>query len=93
MTEKEDVRPGAEATKVEAEAEAAEEGPSTVALPVSSDTLLDPESVVLLQATDTFYVRQKLQWIEALTQGCWEQPNIYTIMDKQQDNKPIFFGL
>ena len=57
-------------------------GATAVATPVSSHTPLDPETVAILQNGKTFLVQQKLQWVEALTQGCFEQPNIYTIADK-----------
>lgn len=64
-------------------------GPSAVAQPVSSATLLDPSVAATLQGIDSFYIQQKLQWKEVLTLGCWEQPNVYTIMDKANFNKPI----
>lgn len=50
--------------------------------PVSSDTPLNPELVAILQAGDTFMIQQKVQWAEALTQGCFEQQNIYTVTDQ-----------
>jgi hypothetical protein len=62
---------------------------STYGTPISGETALDPETVALLQATDTYFIQQKLQWGEALTQGCWEQANKYTVTDKATE-KNIF---
>ena len=57
-------------------------GGGAVAVPISGNTPLNPEMVAILQNGNTFMVQQKLQWLEALSQGCCEQSNIYTITDK-----------
>ena len=59
------------------------------AVPLSSDTPLDPEMVAILQSANTFYIQQKVQWGEALTQGCCEQQNIYTVADKDTNRNVL----
>lgn len=64
-------------------------GTAVTAIPLSSDTPLDPELVAILQSTDTFMIQQKVQWGEALTQGMCEQQNIYTIADKDSNRNVL----
>lgn len=64
-------------------------GPSAIATPISSATQLDGRTVNLLSQSDSYYVQQRIRWVEAVTQGCWEQPNVYDVFDKNT-NKRIF---
>ena len=45
--------------------------------------------VAILQSSDTFMIQQKVRWGEALTQGCFEQQNIYTITDKASNRNVL----
>ena len=64
-------------------------GGAATAVAISGETPLNPEMVAILQAGNTFYIQQKVQWIEALTQGCCEQANIYTVTDKESNRNVL----
>jgi hypothetical protein len=50
-------------------------------------THLDEEVVELLSKTDSFFFQQRLQLIETITQGCWEQPNVYDVFDRTTNKR------
>jgi len=50
-------------------------------------TLLDAETFELLSSMESFFIQQRLRMVEAITQGCIEQPNVYDVFDK--DNKRV----
>lgn len=49
--------------------------------------LLDAEVIELLSSMDSFFIQQRLRMIEAITQGCWEQPNVYDVFDKTTNKR------
>ena len=55
------------------------------AVPMSSNSLLDPKLVELLSTVDGFYIQQRVRWGEAVTQGCCEQRNIYDVFNKKEE--------
>ena len=61
--------------------------PVAVAKPVSSNTPLDPQTVDLLSRTNSFLIQQRVRWIEAVSQGCCEQGNIYDVYEKDTKQK------
>jgi len=48
---------------------------------------LDDEVIDLLSRMDSFFIQQRVRMIEAVTQGCFEQANIYDVFD--HDKKRI----
>lgn len=46
---------------------------------VSSVTPLDPAMVHLLNQHHSFLIQQRVRWVEAVSQGCCEQANIYDV--------------
>merc|ERR1740139_1539788 len=48
--------------------------------------LLDGQSAGILQAVNSFTIKQRVRWGEALTQGCIEQSNVYDIYDATNGN-------
>lgn len=59
------------------------------AVPISGETPLNAEMVAILQQGNTFFIQQKVQWFEALSQGCCEQQNIYTVTDKETNRNVL----
>ena len=49
--------------------------------------LLEAEVVELLASMDSFFIQQRVRMIEAITQGCWEQPNVYDVFDKESNKR------
>ena len=43
--------------------------------------LIDQGTANLLAALDVMVVQQRINWIEAATCGCFEQPNVYDVFD------------
>ena len=41
--------------------------------------LIDAQTAAVLSQTNVFTVQQKVRWLEAVSQGCFEQANKYTI--------------
>lgn len=60
---------------------------SVPAHPISLETKLDATTVSILQNVDKFYIQQQIRWGEVITQGCFEQPNIYIVMDGVTNQK------
>ena len=54
---------------------------------MSQRVQLDPATAQLLAGVDAFYIQQRIRWGEAITQGCFEQKNIYDVFDKATNNK------
>ena len=48
--------------------------------------LLDGATAGMLGAVNNFTVKQRVAWMEALTQGCIEQSNVYDIFDADNGN-------
>lgn len=48
--------------------------------------LIDGETAGILQAVNSFTIKQRIRWGEALTQGCIEQSNVYDIYDSENGN-------
>lgn len=48
---------------------------------------IDPEMLELLDSIDDFFIQQRIRWGEAITQGCFEQLNIYDVFDKNTGKK------
>ena len=42
---------------------------------------LNAETIELLSSMDSFFIQQRLRLVEAVTQGCFEQPNVYDVFD------------
>ena len=48
--------------------------------------LIDGQTAGILQAINSFTIKQRVRWGEALTQGCIEQSNVYDIYDATNGN-------
>ena len=48
---------------------------------------LNEEIVELLSNTDSFFFQQRLRMVEAITQGCIEQPNVYDVFDRTTNKR------
>ena len=48
--------------------------------------LIDGQTAGILQAVNSFKIKQRVRWGEALTQGCIEQSNVYDIYDATNGN-------
>jgi len=57
------------------------------ATPVPSATLLDPQTVAVLSKMDSFFIQQRIRWIEAATGGCVEQANVYDVFDHDTNKR------
>ena len=49
--------------------------------------LLDEETIEILSSMDSFFIQQRVRMIEAMTQGCWEQPNVYDVFDHETNQR------
>jgi hypothetical protein len=49
--------------------------------------LLDAQTIELLSSMDSFFIQQRVRMIEAVTQGCWEQPNVYDVFDHESNKR------
>ena len=49
--------------------------------------LLDAQTIELLSSMDSFFIQQRVRMIEAVTQGCWEQPNVYDVFDHETNKR------
>lgn len=49
--------------------------------------ILDEETIEILSSMDSFFIQQRVRWIEAITQGCWEQPNVYDVFDHETNKR------
>lgn len=49
--------------------------------------LLDEETIEILSKMDSFFIQQRVRLIEAVTQGCWEQPNVYDVFDHETNKR------
>merc|ERR1719498_1186293 len=43
--------------------------------------MIDAQTAGILQAVNSFTIKQRIKWAEAITQGCCEQSNTYDIFD------------
>lgn len=50
-------------------------------------TLLNEEVIELLEKTDSLFFQQRLRMVEAVTQGCIEQPNVYDVFDRTTNKR------
>jgi len=50
-------------------------------------TLLNEETVEVLANMDSFFFQQRVRLVEALTQGCIEQPNVYDVFDHDTNKR------
>jgi len=48
--------------------------------------LIDGQTAGILQAINSFTIKQRVRWGEAITQGCIEQSNVYDIYDATNGN-------
>jgi len=62
---------------------------SQFGLPIDPVPMLDAQTAGILASVNKFKVKQRLAWMEALTQGACEQSNIYDIFD-DNTNQPLF---
>ena len=49
--------------------------------------ILDEETIEILSSMDSFFIQQRVTLIEAITQGCWEQPNVYDVFDHETNKR------
>ena len=49
--------------------------------------LLDAETIEILSSMDSFFIQQRVRLIEAITQGCWEQENVYDVFDHETNKR------
>jgi len=42
---------------------------------------LNAETIELLSSMDSFFIQQRLRLVEAVSMGCFEQPNVYDVFD------------
>jgi hypothetical protein len=54
--------------------------------------LLDAETIEILSSMDSFFIQQRVRMIEAITQGCVEQANVYDVFD-HQTNKRVMVSI
>jgi hypothetical protein len=54
--------------------------------------LLDAETIEVLGSMDSFFIQQRVRMIEAITQGCFEQANVYDVFD-HETNKRVMVSL
>lgn len=50
---------------------------------------MDPEILEIFESIDDFYIQQRIRWGEALTQGCFEQLNMYDVFNKNTQQKVL----
>lgn len=50
-------------------------------------TILDEETAEILSGIDSFFFQQRVRMLEAVSQGCWEQPNIYDVFDRSTNKR------
>lgn len=50
-------------------------------------TLLDDKTFEILGSMDSFFIQQRVRLIEAVTQGCWEQPNVYDVFETESNKR------
>ena len=55
-------------------------------LGIDAVPLLDAEAAGVLAAVNDFTIKQRVQWMEAITQGCVEQANVYDVFDAANGN-------
>lgn len=48
---------------------------------------LPAEVIEVLAGIDSFFIQQRLQLLEAVTGGCFEQPNVYDVFDKTTNKR------
>ena len=65
----------------------ADQPAAAVAQRISSETRLDSITVDLLTSSNSFLIQQRVRWVEAITQGCCEQANIYDVFEKETKQK------
>ena len=53
--------------------------PSAPGRGIDNVPLIDAQTAAVLSQTNVFTVQQKVRWLEAVSQGCFEQANKYTI--------------
>jgi len=46
-----------------------------------SKSILDAETIEVLSTMDSFFIQQRIRMVEAVTGGCFEQPNVYDVFD------------
>jgi len=49
--------------------------------------LLDAETIEVLGSMDSFFIQQRVRMIEAITQGCFEQANVYDVFDHETNKR------
>lgn len=49
--------------------------------------LLDEETIEILSNMDSFFIQQRVRMIEAVTQGCYEQANVYDVFDHETNKR------
>lgn len=56
--------------------------------------LLDAPTAQMLSVVNNFTIKQRVQWGEALTQGCCEQSNVYDVYDADRPGQgPIMVAV
>ncbi|VEU38955.1 unnamed protein product [Pseudo-nitzschia multistriata] len=53
----------------------------------NTDILLDAGVVELLSSMDAFFIQQRIRMVEAVTQGCIEQANVYDVFNKETNKR------
>lgn len=56
-------------------------------VPSASRTLLNQETVDILDRMDSFFIQQRIRMLEAATCGCFEQPNVYDVFDHETNQR------
>ena len=59
------------------------------ARPCDAVPLLNWDLAEWLAGSSGLVVRQRTRWLEALTFGCWDQPNVFDVFDPQTGARPL----
>ena len=60
---------------------------TATAVSTAGNLLLDAQTIELLSRMDSFFIQQRIRFVEAGTGGCFEQPNVYDVFDKQTNKR------
>ena len=59
------------------------------ARPCDAVPLLNWDLAEWLAGSSGLVVRQRTRWLEVLTFGCWDQPNVFDVFDPQTGARPL----